>query len=435
MELYEDLVARGLIHQITDPKAGEYLNQKKLTVYSGIDPTSDSLHVGHLLGLVTLRRLQKAGHKIIALVGGATGAIGDPSGKTQERQLLTPEQIDRNVEGISLIISRFLDLRSSSTLLLNNLDWFKDLSIVEFLRDVGKHFTVNYMIAKDSVQSRLQDREHGLSFTEFTYMIFQAYDFYYLNQKYDCTLQVGGADQWGNITAGIELIRRKAALQKGGAEPVFAITWPLVTKADGTKFGKTESGTIWLSSDKTKIYDFYQFFLRTQDKEVIQFLNYFTFLPLEEIQRLQKTVEVSPEKREAQNVLAREMTVLVHGEEEYQKVQKASSSLFTVDFSQIDAESLEELVKNAPSTTKPRNLLDAGISIVDLLVEVKLVSSKGQARNDIQGGGIYLNNQRVDDVAFKVGADSLVAGRYMILRKGKKNYHTIIYSGPGFTSN
>ncbi len=431
MNLYEELEARGLIHQVTDPFLRQYLNENKVTVYSGIDPTSDSLHVGNLLGLVTLRRFQRAGHRVIAVVGGATGMIGDPSGKNQERLLLNAQQIEKNVEGISRVISRFIDFEenaSSRTLLINNFNWFKEITVVEFLRDVGKHFTVNYMLAKESVQSRIEDREHGLSYTEFSYMILQAYDFYILNKENGCNLQVGGSDQWGNITAGIELIRRKNAHQDLEKTPAFGFTWPLVTKADGTKFGKSESGSIWLSEDKTSPYQFYQFFLRTPDQDVIKYLRYFTFLSLEEIQSLENLLKSAPEKRDAQTALAKELTVLVHGEDEFRKVQAASSSLFNGDITELDIQTLNELISNAPSTAKFKKDLELSISIVDLLVETKLVNSKGQARQDIQGGGIYLNNQRVTDATLKVGVIHLVHEKYIFLRKGKKNYHSIIFS-------
>jgi len=425
MMLFEELKARGLIHQVTDPKIQEVLNRPPVTAFVGIDPTSDSLHVGNLLVLVTLRRLQLAGHKIILLVGGATGFIGDPSGKTQERQLLDSHLIEKNIQGIGRVISRFISVDGNQTKMVNNWDWFKEFSILDFLRDAGKHFTVNYMTAKESVQTRLQDREHGLSYTEFSYMLLQAYDFYYLNKHYGCNLQLGGADQWGNITAGIELIRRKSAAQNLPGGSVYGCTWPLVTKADGSKFGKSESGNVWLSEDKTKPYDFYQFFLRTQDTEVIQFLKYFTFLSLEQIEEYRLAVERNPEKREAQAVLARELTVLVHGEDEFQKAQKASASFFSSDPMQMSSEMLEQLIAHSPSTSKTKGSLESGIFIVDLLVETQLVSSKSQARKDIQGGGIYLNDQRVDDVHLKIHPDHLVANQYVILRKGKKTYHIV----------
>jgi tyrosyl-tRNA synthetase len=283
------------------------------------------------------------------------------------------------------------------------------------------------MLAKDSVQGRLNDREHGISYTEFSYMILQAYDFYVLNKEKACNLQLGGSDQWGNITAGVELIRRKNASLKTETQPVFGLTWPLVTKTDGTKFGKTESGTVWLSADKTSPYEFYQFFLRTPDQDVIKYLKYFTFLSLEEIARLENSVKTAPEKREAQMALAQELTMLVHGEEELKKAQGSSSSFFNANLSELDPQALANVVANAPSTEKPIKDLETGISIVDLLVETKLVTSKGQARQDIQGGGIYLNNQRVSDLALKLGLNDLVHGKYILLRKGKKNYHSVVF--------
>jgi tyrosyl-tRNA synthetase len=330
MTLYQDLEARGIVKQVTDPDLSAKLASAKLTLYCGFDPTSDSLHVGSLLPLLTLKRFQQAGHRCIAVVGGATGMIGDPSGKTQERSLLGPEQLAHNVQGIRQTISRFLDFDGpNAAKLANNADWFRDVSYIDFLRDVGKHFTINHMVAKESVRARLEDREHGISYTEFSYMLLQAYDFYVLNQRENCTLQIGGSDQWGNITAGIELIRRMHAA-KGGPEErkdertdVFGLTHPLVSKADGTKFGKTEKGTVWLDPKRTSPYQFYQFFIQTTDADAPTFLRFFTFLSVDEIASLENSIKTEPEKRLAQQVLARELTRLVHGEAELARAEKA----------------------------------------------------------------------------------------------------------------
>lgn len=428
-DFYGELEARGLIHQVTDPLLRDYLSQNKVTVYVGFDPTADSLHIGNLLPLVTLKRFQKAGHSVIAIAGGATGMIGDPSGKSQERQLLNAERLQKNVDGISKIISQFVrdEAGEGKTRFLNNYDWFKDISLIDFLRDTGKHFTVNYMISKESVRARLEDREHGISFTEFCYMLLQGYDFHHLYRQHQCRLQLGGADQWGNITAGIELIRRMNAFEQRPAEAVFGLTWPLVTKSDGTKFGKTESGAVWLSADKTSPYEFYQFFLQVADQDVIRFLKFFTFLTLDQIQELEQSLKTQPEKRLAQNELAKELTILVHGEAEYERVKKASAAFFSTEIQSLDEASLKQLTANTPSTSLLKKDLQSGISLIDLLVQSKLVSSKGQARQEIQGGGIYINNQRVSDISLTLTPENLIAGKFLILRKGKKNYHSVVF--------
>ena len=430
-KVFEDLEARGIVYQVTDPELRAILDQgsaKPITLYVGFDPTADSLHIGSLMGLVTLRRLQIAGHRPIAIVGGATGMIGDPSGKSKERQLLDQAQIEKNVKGITRVVQKFLSFEGpNAALLLDNYSWFKEMNMIQFLRDVGKHFTVNYMVAKESVRARLEDREHGLSYTEFTYMLLQAYDFYVLNQKYGCSVQMGGADQWGNITAGNELIRRMNAQQGHEAVPVYGLTWPLVTKADGTKFGKTESGAVWLTADRTSPYQFYQFLIRTSDEEVIKLLNYFTFLSVDQIRELEHSLKTAPEKRLAQAALARELTILVHGEPEYQKAVKASEALFSQEIGQLDAQSLLEVFADAPSTPCQRSELNAGLMLLDLLVKTGLCSSKGEAKKDIQGGGIYLNNLRMSDMGFKPGVEHLIGGRYLVLRKGKKNHHLVVF--------
>lgn len=432
--LYDELNARGILKQVTDPRLKDVMSREVLTLYCGFDPTADSLHVGSLLPLMTLRRFQLAGHRVIAVVGGATGMIGDPSGKTQERVLQTPEQVDRNLVGIRKAISHFLDLEGQNPAqVLNNGDWFKKLSFLDFLRDIGKHFTVNTMIAKESVRARLEDREHGISYTEFSYMLLQAYDFYHLNKQCDCRLQIGGSDQWGNVTAGIELIRRIRASNTQSTEPlpeeedVYGLTHPLVTKADGTKFGKSEKGTIWLDSTKTSPYQFYQFLIQTADADVMTFLRYFSFRPLEELAQLEESLKKEPEKRAAQRALASELTLLVHGPEELARAEKASHALFGSEIRELDARTLLDILSGAPTTSKPKDVLSAGLPLLDLLVDTQLCSSKGAARKDLTGGGIYVNNERATDPATKLTEQNLIAGKYIALRKGKKTYHLVSF--------
>ncbi len=422
-KLFAELEARGIVKQVTDPELGKTLSSEALTLYCGFDPTSDSLHIGSLLPLLTLRRFQQAGHRVIALVGGATGMIGDPSFKTQERKLLDPATLAKNQAGITQVISRFLELAGPNPAkITNNYAWFRELGYIEFLRDVGKHFTINHMMAKESVRARLEDREHGISYTEFSYMLLQAYDFYILNREDGCRLQIGGSDQWGNITAGIELIRKM-----GGAEkPVYGMTHPLVTKADGTKFGKTESGAIWLDAKRTSPYEFYQYLIQTSDADVITYLNYFSFLPLEEIRRLAEATRVEPEKREAQKALARHLTELVHGAEELAKVEKAAQALFGTEIRELDAKTLRDALSNAPSSKKSRGEIARGLPLVDLLAETGLCNSKGAARKEISSGGIYVNNERVTDPAAQIGIKDLIAEEScLVLRRGKKTYHLV----------
>ncbi|MFL5813183.1 MAG: tyrosine--tRNA ligase [Bdellovibrionia bacterium] len=426
MQLFAELEARGIVKQVTDPALSKALEQGPMTLYCGFDPTSDSLHVGSLLPLMTLRRFQKAGHKVIAVVGGATGMIGDPSGKSQERNLLTEETIQKNVAGIRNVISKFLDFTGqNSATLANNGDWFKNLSFIDFLRDIGKHFTVNHMVAKESVRARLEDREHGISYTEFSYMLLQAYDFYVLSEKEGCRLQIGGSDQWGNITAGTDLIRRMRAARGEENIEAFGLTHPLVTKADGTKFGKSESGTVWLDPSRTSPYEFYQFFIQTADADVITYLKYFTFLSLDEIARLEEQTRTAPEKREAQQTLAREMTRLVHGDAELKRAEAATQALFGSAIKDLDERTLLDVMKGAPSTQK--QLPEAGAPLIDLLVESGLCQSKGAARKDVTAGGIYINNERITDPAVMITQKDLIAGGYIVLRKGKKTYHLLAF--------
>jgi len=440
-DLFQDLEQRGIIKQITDPDLPQVLQKQSLTVYAGFDPTSDSLHIGSLLPLLTLRRFQLAGHQPIAVVGGATGMIGDPSGKTQERSLLTSEQIAKNLLGIRAVIARFLNTdekiketpektKERPALIVNNNSWFEGISYIEFLRDIGKHFTVNHMVAKESVRARLEDREHGISYTEFSYMLLQAYDFYHLNKTKDCQLQIGGSDQWGNITAGIELIRRMRAADPTQNTPrtdAYGLTHPLVMKADGTKFGKTERGTIWLDPKKTSPYHFYQFFIQTADADVMTLIRYFTFLSQAEIQVLEESLQKEPEKRLAQLALAREVTRLVHGQDELIRAEKATQALFGAEIRSLDEQTLLDVMGDAPSTQKSKDILTLGYTLIDSLVDSGLCPSKGAARKEIAGGGIYVNNVRVNDAAALLKADDLIAGSHVVLRRGKKNYHLISF--------
>jgi tyrosyl-tRNA synthetase len=421
--LFEDLKWRGIVKDMTSPLLKDAL-EKPLTLYCGFDPTSDSLHLGSLLPLLTMRRFQLAGHHPIAVVGGATGMIGDPSGKSQERSLLSEADLKKNLAGITGVISKFLDLKGKNAAKVkNNADWFK-MSYIDFLREVGKHFTVNYMMQKESVRARLEDREHGISYTEFSYMLLQSFDYLNLYEKEGCTLQIGGSDQYGNITAGIELIRRMKAIE--GDEKVFGLTHPLVTKADGTKFGKTESGNIWLDPKKTSPYQFYQFFIQTADADVIQYLKFFSFRTHEEINQLESSLKSEPEKRAAQVALARELTQMVHGESELIKAEQATQALFGAEIKTLDEDSFLQIFKGAPSTKKPKSSLD--LPIVDALVESGLCNSKGNARKDVTAGGIYLNNERISDPAFILKSEHLIAGSFMVLRKGKKNYHVFSFN-------
>ncbi|MGH9097673.1 MAG: tyrosine--tRNA ligase [Acidimicrobiales bacterium] len=422
--LAEDLRFRGLIHQMTDPSLEARLDSDRLTAYTGFDPTADSLHVGHLLQLCTLRRLQLAGHRPIALAGGGTGFIGDPGGKSEERSLLAVESLQANLHGIQAQLERFLDFGPGSEAparLMNNADWLTELRLFDFLRDVGKHFTVNQMVAKDSVRSRLDRDGQGISFTEFSYMLLQAYDFLQLFDGYNCTLQLGGSDQWGNITMGIDLIRKLRHAE------VWGLTTPLVLKADGTKFGKTETGTVWLDPDRTSPYQLYQFFVRSEDAVVGTYLRYFTFLSGEEIAALDQATTDHPERREAQQELARRVCTLVHGEQETHGAERAAAALFGAEVADLDERSLLDVFSDAPSTQMARSRLDAGgLPLVDLLVEIG-VKSKSQARTTIEQGGVYVNNRREAEVDRMLVADDLLAGRYLLVRRGKKNYHLVSF--------
>jgi len=419
--LVEELRWRGLIHTATEG-AEEALINEKVTAYIGFDPTADSLHVGHLLPIMVLVHLQRHGHTPIALAGGGTGMIGDPSGKTKERQLLTYEQIAHNVECIKRQLGAFLhfDGVENPALMLNNADWLAPLNLIEFLRDIGKHFTVNYMLAKDSVKTRLESDE-GISFTEFSYMLLQSYDFLRLYLDHRCTFQMGGSDQWGNITAGTELIRKVA---DGKAH---AVTVPLVTSTSGVKFGKTEAGAVWLDPARTSPFRFYQFWINTTDGDVIPYLKFFTLLNREEIAELEHALATEPHRRAAQTRLAEEVTRTVHGEDGLRKAQAATEVLFGGrDLEGLSADDLLDIFAEVPSSAlEAGSLSGAGINVVDLALGAGLDRSKKLIRDLIKNGGLYLNNRAVDDPDRAVTLDDAIDGRVIVLRKGKKNYHLV----------
>ncbi len=418
MNVFEELQWRGMAYAAT-PGVEDLLARQKVTAYIGFDPSAPSLHVGSLLQIMALVHLQRYGHTPIALIGGGTGLIGDPSGRAEERPLLTKEQAWANAEEIERQLSRFLD-RSSKTnpaIFDNNADWLTSISAVDFLRDVGKHFTLSYMLAKESVRRRL---EEGISFTEFSYMLLQAYDFLMLHERYGCLLQLGGSDQWGNITAGIDLIRRLRGITAHG------LVTPLIETASGTKFGKTEVGTIWLDPRLTSPYRFYQFWINTDDRDVIRYLKFFTLLSQEEIVELERSLAEAPERREAQRRLAREVTRLVHGEDSLRKAEQASAVFFGKEVSEIGARDILEIFADVPfSELKLSRLVEDGLPLVDMATECGLTSSKSEARRLIKEGGLYLNNRRISDVYYKLSLDESIEGQFFLLRKGAKQYHLI----------
>lgn len=419
MDILEDLTFRGLINQVTDEEGlRNVLSTESIKLYCGFDPTADSLHIGHLVGILALKRFQLAGHQPIALVGGATGLIGDPSGKKAERTLNTKETVEHFSSSIKNQLSRFLDFEAEGNpaTIANNYDWIGSLDLITFLRDIGKSFGLNYMLAKDSVQSRL---DAGISFTEFSYMILQSYDFLKLYENENCRLQIGGSDQWGNITAGLELIRKSVDDAKA-----FGLTIPLVTKSDGTKFGKTEGGTIWLDRDLTSPYEFYQFWINTNDQDVIKYLKYFTFLTKEEIEQLEQEVQTSPEKRSAQKALAEEVTILVHGEESFRQAVKISEALFSGSIGDLSAEEIKQGFKDVPSFEHSG---EDEIGLVELLVNSKISPSKRQAREDISTGAISINGEKVQQVDHVVTKADRIEGQFSVIRRGKKKYFLIKY--------
>lgn len=419
MHILDELKQRGLINQVTDEDGlKKHLEENQVSLYCGFDPTADSLHIGHLLPILMLKRFQMAGHRPIALVGGGTGMIGDPSGRNEERQLNDASIVQQWTEDIKGQLSKLIDFddEKKGAVAVNNFDWLSKMSVIDLLRDYGKHFSVNYILAKESVEARIRQ---GISYTEFTYMILQSLDFQRLYQLENCTLQIGGSDQWGNITAGLELIRRTT--EEGEEAKAFGLTVPLITKADGTKFGKTAGGAVWLDADKTSPYEFYQFWINADDRDVVKFLKSFTFLSLEEIAELEKEVQERPEQRKAQQRLAEEMTKLVHSEEALQQAIRISKALFEGDIKALNAKEIEQSFKDVPSYELDEN----SIGLVDLLVASKISSSKRQAREDITNGAIYINGERQQDTAYEVNDEDKLDGMFTIIRRGKKKYFLI----------
>jgi len=414
-DFIRELKWRGVLYDYTE---GLEELTGRVVGYIGFDPTARSLHVGSLLPLITLSRFQRFGNIPIAVIGGGTGLIGDPSGKTKERPLLSKEEIEENIEGIKVQIEKFLDFKAKENpaKIVNNYDWLGEIKLVDFLREVGKHITVNYMLQKESVRNRLQ-REEGISFTEFSYMLLQAYDFLVLYDRENCVLQMGGSDQWGNITAGIDLIRK----MRGGR--AYGLVFPLITTSSGVKFGKTEEGTVWLDPNLTSPFKFYQFWINTDDADVIRYLKYFTFLGEKEIEDLEESLKREPEKREPHRVLAREVTRMVHGEDAMRRAERASKVLFGEEIKDLNLREILEIFSDVPSREIPKERFEGeGYPLVELLVDVGLFPSKGEARRAINGGGVYVNNIRVSDAQDKISLSRAIEGKVLILRKGKKNY-------------
>jgi tyrosyl-tRNA synthetase len=424
MTLLEELQWRGLFADCTDADAlARRLSEGPTTLYCGFDPTADSLHVGNLVPLFAMRRFQLAGHLPIALAGGATGMVGDPSGKSAERNLQSNEQVEHNIASVKQQLAKFLEFDSAKTpnqnpaRLVNNADWTAPMSYLEFLREVGKFFTVNWMVAKESVRARMEDRENGISYTEFSYMLLQAHDFFHLRKTMDCELQVGATDQWGNITAGTELIRKKLNAT------AYGLVFPLLTKADGTKYGKTATGTVWLDPKRTSPYRFYQFFMQSDDVDVVKLLKVLTFLTPDEITALEAEVKNNPGARAAQKALARAITSTVHGESAFTDAQRASEIMFGGGLDGVTEAVFQDVVGEIPTKDLERVKLDAaGMPLVDVLVHSGLAPSKGQARKDVEGGGIYLNNIRAAEVSRTVTTNDLLFGKFLLLRKGKRTY-------------
>ena len=419
MSIIDELKWRGLVADCTDAAELEKKIAAPITLYCGFDPTADSLHVGNLVPLLALRRFQLLGHHPIAVAGGATGSIGDPSGKTAERQLLTKEILDHNIASVKVQLAKLLDFetKQNPARLVDNAGWTAGISFLDFLRDIGKHFSVNQMVAKESVRARMEDREVGISYTEFSYMLLQAFDFMVLRRDADCELQIGGSDQWGNITAGIELTRKKLG------KHVFGLTLPLITNADGSKFGKTAAGAIWLDKNKTSEYKFYQFWINTADADVIRYLKYFTFFSQEDISGFERIHNVNPANRDAQTQLAFAVTEMVHGKDAAMNASVASSILFGGSIEDITEENFNSIVGEVPTKEIEKAKLDgAGVPLVELLVLAGLCPSKGQARKDIEGGGVNINNVREVSATRAVTAGDLLFGKHVLLRKGKKNY-------------
>ena len=418
MNIFEELKARGLVFQTTDEEAlVKALTEGQVSYYSGYDPTADSLHLGHLVPILVMRHLQLAGHKPYALVGGATGLIGDPSFKDAERSLQTKDTVDGWVTKIQGQLSRFLDFENgdNKAQMVNNYDWFSGISFIDFLRDVGKYFTVNYMMSKESVKKRI---ETGISYTEFAYQIMQGYDFYELNDKHNVTLQIGGSDQWGNMTAGTELLRRKA--DKTG----HVMTVPLITDSTGKKFGKSEGNAVWLDADKTSPYEMYQFWLNVMDEDAVRFLKIFTFLSLDEIAEIENAFDAARHERLAQKILAKEVVTLVHGEEAYHQALKITEQLFAGNIKNLSATELKQGLSNVPNyPVQP----DDNRNIVELLVASGVVTSKRQAREDVQNGAVYVNGERLQDLDYKLTDSDKIDGELTVIRRGKKKYFVLTY--------
>jgi tyrosyl-tRNA synthetase len=423
MNIYDELKWRGLIHQVSDEeKVREYLATPGASMYCGFDPTAESLHVGNLVPLLCLVRMKRAGHNPLYLMGGATGRIGDPSGKDKERELSDTSLMEKRLEKIKGQVRRFVERNTNERPdIVNNYDWFKEISAIGLLRDIGKHFTVNWMLQKESVKGRIGRDEVGISYTEFSYMILQSYDFYHLYKNYNCKLQIGGGDQWGNITAGCEFVRRREAHDGEQAE-AYALTFPLITTASGKKFGKSEKGAVYLNAEVTSPYTFYQFFINTDDRDVIKFLKLFTFLDENEINALEKEMEEAAHLRTAQKRLAEEVTRMIHGQHELDRVLAATEALFGKgDITQVDPTTLRAALESAPSQRyAPGDVPD----LPQMLMDLGLVKSKGQARKDIKAGGVYINGNRVED-GQEIQDSNFLAGELLVIRKGKKNYGLI----------
>lgn len=418
MNIFQEFEWRGVVKDFSN-ETEKHLAENKVTAYIGFDPSAASLHVGSLLPIMCLARLQKFGHTPIAILGGGTGMIGDPSGKTVERQLLTYEKIQENLEGMRKQLAHFLDFdtKENPALLINNADWLLPVKLLDFLRDVGKYFTTNYMRSKESVKRR---EEEGISFTEFSYMLLQAYDYYVLCRDKDCTLQMGGSDQWGNILAGTDLIRKK--LERSA----YGLTFPLVTSSTGVKFGKTESGTVWLDPELTSPYKFYQFWLNTADDDVIRYLKYFSWLDKEAIEDLERKTLAEPEKRAGQLALAEELTATVHGQAKLERARLASQTLFGGDMSILTPEEIHDIFDDVPSSDFALSDLETGqTTILDFLVRNQVTASRGEAKRLLESGGIYLNNVKVSETNGTVSTSSSIANKYIVVRKGKKNYYLI----------
>ncbi|NUM72296.1 MAG: tyrosine--tRNA ligase [Ignavibacteriaceae bacterium] len=420
-KIIDEMEWRGLIYQSTPlDQLKERLNQGPITLYAGFDPTADSLHIGHLVPILSLKRFQEFGHKPIAVVGGATALLGDPSGKEKERDLSPDQMVGQWAELFKGQLKKFIDFdhKTNPAILVNNYDWISKISAFSFLREIGKKFSVNVMMSKDSVKSRLTDPDKGISYTEFSYMIMQAYDYLTLNQDHNCELQVGGSDQWGNITAGQDLI------WKTNGKKVHSMTFPLIQRSDGKKIGKTEAGVVWLDPEKTSPYELYQYWLNTDDRDVIRFMKYYTFLSKQEIDEIEAVHNENPGRREAHRKLAYELTTLIHDQTETKNAIFASRALFgDEDVTRLNAHTLEGICKSTP-----HHVIEAGAempAIVDLMVDAGFFDSRGASKKEVMAGGVYLNNQRITDISFKPGSENLIAGKFLILRKGKKNFKPV----------